>query len=133
MATVPTRLAFALEGMPYRVEDDRRDDEPRDHVDHEKQREIVLLNTAPASEQCGNQCDRSSQKAEYQESVSLHRATSGMENDKDQRLATRGLSMQPDFIASPLHCVVRHGRHLRARLPRRGVACAMQNGEDIDS
>jgi hypothetical protein len=27
-------------------------------------------------------------------------------NDCDQRLATKGLSMQPDFIASPLHRLV---------------------------
>ena len=29
------------------------------------------------------------------------------ENDRDQRLATKGLSTLPDFIASPLHCFVR--------------------------
>ena len=39
-------------------------------------------------------------------------------NDKDQRLATRGLSMQPDSIASPLHRLV-----LRLlKRPRRSVA-----------
>jgi hypothetical protein len=42
----------------------------------------------------------------------------GQTNDKDQRLATRGLSMQPDSITSPLHRLV-----LRLlKRPRRSVA-----------
>ena len=27
-------------------------------------------------------------------------------NDRNQRLATEGLSTPPEFIASPLHCLV---------------------------
>jgi hypothetical protein len=75
MATVPTSLAFAIEGMPYRIEDDCRNNESRNHVDHEKQRKLSFLKTAPAPEQCGNQCEYQSQHAEYQEPISLHWAT----------------------------------------------------------
>ncbi len=35
-------------------------------------------------------------------------------NDRDQRLATEGLTISRDFIASPLHRLVRHAIHRAA-------------------
>jgi hypothetical protein len=34
-------------------------------------------------------------------------------NASNQRLATKGLSTPTDFIASPLHCLVRRCGHIR--------------------
>jgi hypothetical protein len=66
-----------------------------------------LLSNERVSEHTHAEQEREQKQSEYHGDSKIEgRDVFLSDNGGDQRLATRGLSTPPDFIASPLHCFV---------------------------